>query len=162
MMQAAFLGLRRAAETFDPTKGAAFGTWAYWWMKATCQEERFRMRSTIRVPRRSKSPIPWTSSLDVDDDDGGTLGSNIPDDSAPDLADGLLRAELHDALAAAIERLDPRDRLVVEMHFGINGAQRRHTLTEIGAHLGLSGTRTRQLLTRALDQLRDVLADFAV
>lgn len=161
MIQAAFLGLRRAAETFDPTKGASFGTHAYWWMKATCQEERFRMRSTIRVPRYPRSPIPKCSSLDLESDDGSTIGADIPDDDAPDPTAGLHRTELHAALSAALGSLDPRDALVAEMRFGINGAQRPHTFTEIGDHLGISGARVRDLFDRARCQLRDALADLA-
>jgi hypothetical protein len=159
MTQAAFLGLRRAAETFDPTKGAAFGTHAYWWMKAMCHEETYRMRSTIRYPKKPRSPIPKCSSLDVDDDEGGTLGSNIPDDDAPDRAAGLHRTELHDALASALGALAPRDALVVEMRFGINGAQRPHTLVEIAERVGVCSETCRRIEQRALAQLRDTLSN---
>lgn len=157
MTQAAFLGLRQAAETFDPTKGAAFGTHAYWWMKAMCHEESYRMRSTIRVPKKPRSPIPKCGSFDVDDGEG----ANIPGADDTDPTTALDRAELHAALATALDRLPQRDRLAVELRFGINGAERPHTLNEIGDHLGVSGTRASDILSRGLDHLRDVLAEFA-
>jgi len=161
MIQAAFLGLRRAAETFDPTKGAAFGTWAYTWMRATCQEERFRMRSTIRVPRYPRSPIPKCGSLDVEDANASTIGASIADEHTDDPAAGLHRAELPRAVAAALGSLDPTDALVVEMRYGINGAKRPHTLAEIAGRVGLCAETCRRIEQRALAQLRDTLADFA-
>lgn len=161
MVQAAFLGLRRAAETFDPTKGASFGTHAYWWMKATCQEERFRMRSTIRVPRYPRSSIPQCSSLDVEGDDGSTIAASIADEHTGDPAAGLGRDELTRAVAAALGTLAPRDAIVVEMRFGINGAERPHTFVEIAECVGMSTEWCRKIVERALGQLRDALAEFA-
>lgn len=162
LTQAAYFGLRRAAETFDPTKGAAFGTHAYWWMRATCQEEVFRMRTTIRAPRRPASPIPKCSSLDVDSDDGSTIGASIVDDDAEDPIDALERADLRDAVAAALRTLRPRDALVVEMRYGINGARRPHTLVEIATHLDICPERARSLETRGLADLRTALAGLAL
>lgn len=162
MSQAAFLGLRRAAETFDPTKGAAFPTHAYFWMKATCQEERFRMRSTIRVPRYPRSPIPKCSSLDVDGDEGSTIGAEIPDERADDPAAAIHRDELNAALAFALGTLPRRDALVVEMRYGINGARREHSFAEIAERLGVCPEWCRKIAERTLGQLRDVLADYAV
>ncbi len=161
LTQAAYFGLRRAAETFDATKGAAFGTHAYWWMRATCQEEVFRMRTTIRAPRRPASPIPKCSSLDVDTDDGSTIGASIADGHSDDPAAGLQREELPRAVAAALGALDPRDALVVEMRYGINGARRPHTLAEIAARVGLCTETCRRIEQRALGLLRDALASVA-
>jgi len=161
LRQAAFFGLRRAAETFDPTKGAAFGTHDYWWMRATCQEERFRMRSTIRVPRYPRAPVPKCSSLDLDGDDGSTIRASIVDERTEDPAAGLGRDELTRAVAAALGTLAPRDAIVVEMRFGINGAERPHTFVEIAECVGMSTEWCRKIVERALGQLRDALAEFA-
>lgn len=148
-------------ETYDPTKGASPGTHAFWGMRASCRAEYLAMRSLIRVPKKPKSPIPHVGSLDLESDDGSTIGAQIPDDDAEDPTAGLHRTELHAALAAALGTLSERDRLVVELRFGINGAQRPHPFTEIGNRLGVGGTRARQLFDRALTQLREELADLA-
>lgn len=162
MAQAAFLGLVRAAATFDPTKGAAFGTHAYWWMKAMCHEETYRMRSTIRVPKRPTSPIPQCSSLDVEGGDGSTIAASIADEHTDDPTAALERDELRDALASALGTLAPRDALVVEMRFGINGAKEPHTFVEIAERVGMSTEWCRKVVERAFVQLRDTLATFAV
>lgn len=162
LAQAAYFGLRRAAETFDPTKGAAFGTHAYWWMRATCQEERFKTRSTIRYPRYPRSPIPQCSSLDVEGDDGSTIAASIADEHTDDPAAGLHRAELRAALATALGALPPRDALVVEMRYGINGARREHSFAEIAERLDLCPEWCRKIAERTLGQLRESLGEFAV
>ncbi|MCC6407037.1 MAG: sigma-70 family RNA polymerase sigma factor [Planctomycetes bacterium] len=159
MCQAAFLGLVRAMETFDPTRGAAPGTHAWWWMKAETQAEYLRMRSTIRAPKKPVAPIPKTSSLS---DDSSTIGASIVDERTDDPAAALHRAELPRAVAAALGSLPERDRRVVEMRYGINGAARPHTFVEIAGHLGVCSERVRMIELRARDHLRDVLAEFAV
>lgn len=161
MTQAAFLGLRRAAETFDPTKGAAFPTHAYWGMKASCQAERFHMRSTIRYPRYPVAPIPKVSSLDIESDDGSTIGAEIPDENTDDPAAALHRTELPRAIAAALGSLDPRARQLVEMRYGLGGSA-PHTVAEIAERLGVCPETCRRIEQRAREQLRDVLADCAV
>ncbi len=56
-------------------------------------------------------------------------------------------------LAEAMGRLNPRMRHVVAMRFGLEG-QHPHTLEEVGAGLGITRERVRQLETRALRELR--------
>ena len=58
------------------------------------------------------------------------------------------------ALANALDALDPRMRRVVERRFGLDG-QPPQTLEELGAELGITRERVRQLELRALRQLRE-------
>lgn len=55
-------------------------------------------------------------------------------------------------LSAALDRLDERERLLLEMRYGLSGT-RLHNLREIGKLLGLSGERARQLEARAIAKL---------
>jgi DNA-binding PadR family transcriptional regulator/DNA-binding CsgD family transcriptional regulator len=55
-------------------------------------------------------------------------------------------------LAAALERLDPRERTLLEMRYGLAG-NRAHNLSEIGKALGISAERVRQLEGRAVAKL---------
>ena len=55
-------------------------------------------------------------------------------------------------LAAALKRLDERERRVLELRYGLRG-ERRHLLAEVGTLLGVSRERARQLETKALAQL---------
>ena len=58
-------------------------------------------------------------------------------------------------LAEAVERLNPRMKHVVVRRFGLDG-QPPQTLEEVGADLGITRERVRQLETRALRELRTV------
>jgi PadR family transcriptional regulator, regulatory protein PadR len=55
-------------------------------------------------------------------------------------------------LRAALERLDERERRVLQLRHGLGG-ERRHSLQEIGRLLGVSRERVRQLETRGLRKL---------
>jgi RNA polymerase primary sigma factor len=56
-------------------------------------------------------------------------------------------------LAGALEQLNPRMRRVLSLRFGLDGAPPQ-TLEEVGAQLGITRERVRQLETRALRELR--------
>jgi RNA polymerase primary sigma factor len=95
-------------------------------------------------------------SLETPVGDGESYyGDLIEDDksAAPDTAtaDSFRATEL----AAAMDRLNPRMRHVLAMRFGLDG-QKPQTLEEVGAGLGITRERVRQLETRALRELRTV------
>jgi RNA polymerase primary sigma factor len=56
-------------------------------------------------------------------------------------------------LAGALDQLNPRMRRVLSLRFGLDG-ELPHTLEEVGAELGITRERVRQLETRALRELR--------
>ena len=62
-----------------------------------------------------------------------------------------LRSE---AVASALEKLEPRDARVLKLYFGLEGG-REHTLEEIGNDLGVTRERIRQLRDRALRRLKE-------
>jgi RNA polymerase primary sigma factor len=93
-------------------------------------------------------------SLETPIGEGGSMVADlIPDTSADqpeaETADRARSSELLDALG----RLQPRQRRVVIERFGLDGVRPR-TLEEVGANLGITRERVRQLEARALRELR--------
>jgi RNA polymerase primary sigma factor len=58
----------------------------------------------------------------------------------------------YEALAAALARLDNRERTVLILRYGL-GDREPETLAEIGARVGVSRERVRQIQTEALNRL---------
>jgi RNA polymerase primary sigma factor len=95
-------------------------------------------------------------SLETPVGDGESLYGDLIEDTKldrPDVttADNLRSVELADAL----EVLNPRMRLVLARRFGLDG-EAPQTLEEVGASLGITRERVRQLESRALRELRMV------
>jgi RNA polymerase primary sigma factor len=89
-------------------------------------------------------------------EEGGSLADLIPDQSLPSVEASYESLEQQDTLAAALERLAPREQAVLQRRFGLDG-NGPHTLAEIGRSLGLSKERARQIEEEALRKLRKEL-----
>ena len=95
-------------------------------------------------------------SLETPVGDGESLYGDMIQDTktaGPDVetSDNLRATEL----TAALDRLNPRMRHVLAQRFGLDGAVPQ-TLEEVGAGLGITRERVRQLESRALRELRMV------
>jgi len=109
------------------------------------------LQATERWPRALHEPFG---------DQAATLGDAIADPVAErDYERVLDRIELREVRDFADE-LDERARSVVRAHYGLG--QPARTLNEIGAGLGVTAERARQIEVDALRQLRERLASTAV
>jgi RNA polymerase primary sigma factor len=88
-------------------------------------------------------------------DDEGELGDLFADENADDpeaAAEDALRAR---AVREALAQLPERERRILELRFGLDGEPR--SLEAIGAELGLTRERIRQLETQAMANLGELL-----
>jgi RNA polymerase primary sigma factor len=93
-------------------------------------------------------------SLETPVGDGESLYADMIEDERADSPDQVT-AENHRGveLEAALGSLDPRMRQVIERRYGLDG-QASQTLEELGAALGITRERVRQLENKALRELR--------
>lgn len=75
-------------------------------------------------------------------------------DQEANLAEAQQQKSMRDSLAQAMQRLDPRERHIIEMRFY---GESDCTLADVGRDLGLSRERIRQLEERAMKKLRGAL-----
>jgi RNA polymerase primary sigma factor len=96
---------------------------------------------------------PVSLSAEIPGTDSKTLEDVVKDPSPQPVVDDLDHNRLERIADESVGRLDERLQNIVRWRFGLGG-QREHTLEEIGAKLGLSRERVRQLEARALRELR--------
>ena len=95
----------------------------------------------------------------VGSDGQSELGDLLADDQRGTPADRIANEDLIGSVRKALLQLQPRERQILEMRFGI-GTSEEATLADIGREFGLSRERIRQLQALALRKLR-ALGDVA-
>ena len=110
--------------------------------------------SIDRVRAVTDAPID-TVSLDkpVGDDGESELHEFVVDVRAEDPFVEVVEKVRSDEIHRAIERLDPPERIVLTLRFGLNGDD-PWTLSAVGEYLGLTRERIRQIENRGLARLR--------
>ena len=138
-LQAGRIGLWRALLGYDPERGTAFSTYA--WVAIRRHIRRAATETVKDAVLRS-----LLVSLDQAVAPAGGAAERSVDES-------LDRALVHDALLALVFQLPDRLRQIIIARYGLDGVPPR-SLRQLGADLGLSHERIRQLQQEALAWLR--------
>ncbi len=96
---------------------------------------------------------PVSLDLTVGEDGESRFGDFIEDSDAPVASDAVSFGFLQDELDKVLHTLEDRERMVVEMRYGLTDGKPR-TLDEIGRQFGLSRERIRQIEKTTMSKLR--------
>ncbi|MFN8583052.1 MAG: sigma-70 family RNA polymerase sigma factor [Gemmatimonadaceae bacterium] len=177
------LGLLRAAEKFNPSRGARFVTYAAYWIRQAIGRAVGEQSRLVRVPRealraandstedqesfriadsqrrwkaeRTRMALRPALSLDTleDDDASIPLAEMIAVDVGRAADAAVETTAVRGAIEQALATLSDRDGQIVRLHFGLD---RRGPLTveEIATELGVPVRRVEQRLALAIARLR--------
>ena len=146
MISIGTIGLIKAVNTFEPTKNIKLATYA-----SRCIENEILMY--LRKTAQLKNEISLDDPLNVDWDGNELLLSDLLG-SDPDIVNrGIEQESEKQTLLRAVEKLDPREKQIMELRFGLN-RQKEHTQKEVADALGISQSYISRLEKRILHRLK--------
>ena len=94
-------------------------------------------------------------SLDVpvNEENSNTLGDFVEDQMSETPEEAAVAGQMRLEIDRQLATLEPRERLILSMRFGLDGAE-PCTLAEVGARMGVTRERIRQIEGKALRKLR--------
>jgi RNA polymerase primary sigma factor len=108
------------------------------------------VRKVEEVFRAIQDPIGLQTPVGDEDTE---LEDFIGDKNSPSPFNDAEKIETSEQIQKVLKTLTPKEEMVIRMRFGI-GAERDHTLEEVGRHLSITRERVRQIEAKALRKLK--------
>lgn len=143
------IGLIKAVNTFKTDKNIKLATYA-----SRCIENEILMY--LRRSTKLKSEVSLDEPLNVDWDGNELLLSDVLGTRPDTVSVNLDREIERDILRDALERLNPREKRIIMLRFGLGG-QRERTQKEVADLLGISQSYISRLEKRILSRLNTEL-----
>mgnify|MGYP002510263783 CR=1 FL=1 len=146
LFQVGCIGLIKAVNTFRSDKNIKLATYA-----SRCIENEILMH--FRSQKKLSAEVSMNETIDVDRD-GNPLTYTDVISSEEDLPEDVMRSvEADRAMTLVRTRLDPRERQVITLRFGLNGAPAL-TQKEVAEQLGISQSYISRLEKRIIQRLK--------
>ena len=142
------LGLIKAVNTFRSDKNIKLATYA-----SRCIENEILMYFR-KVS--GKQEVSLDEPLNTDPDGGELLLSDVLGSDEPPMSQAMEEAEERLALRRAVAGLEDRERLIIRLRFGLDGAQEL-TQNEVADLLGISQSYISRLEKKILRKLRTAM-----
>ncbi len=145
------IGLIKAINTFRSDKNIKLATYA-----SRCIENEILMY--IRKRSNARCEMSIDEPLNVDWDGNELLLSDTLGSDEDNISDEIEMAEERKMIRDAVSRLDERERVIIEMRYGLGGS-REMTQKEVADALGISQSYISRLEKRIIGRLREEIAD---
>ena len=145
------IGLIKAVNTYKLDKNIKLVTYA-----SRCIENEILMH--LRKKSKTRKEISFDEPLNIDYDGNELLLSDIVGTDGDIVEKAFERNENKRILLEVISKLDPRDKMILKMRYGID--QNEATQKDIADQLGISQSYISRLEKRILSQLKTMLIDY--
>jgi len=132
------MSLMRAVEKFDFGRGYKFSTYASWAIMKN-------FARTIPDEHRRRDRFRTSQS---------EMFTSTEDDRSDQIEQESWQSQRESQVGKILERLDEREQKIIIRRFGLQRGQEPLTLKQVGAELGVTKERIRQIEARALSKLR--------
>lgn len=163
LISEACLGMIVAAGKFDISKNLRFVTYAVWWIRDAIQHALFDGGQLIHLPRAKRNDpelnakFANVASLDKligDEEDGLSLSDLVRSEEICDTENDAVWNVCAEEVMDSMQSLTETERMILEMHYGINSEYRTYNLREISEVTGYTKEGVRQIIERATNRLR--------
>ena len=145
------IGLIKAINTFRADKSIKLATYA-----SKCIENEILM--FIRKTAGLRQEVSIDEPLNVDKDGNELLLSDILGSEEDSVFSSIELEEDRRTVRQALERLDRRERIIIELRFGLDGGK-EHTQKEVADMLGISQSYISRLEKKILDRLKEEMKE---
>lgn len=148
------IGLIKAVDSFDPTLGSRFATYA-----GKCLQNEILMY--FRSQKRLAAEVSLSETIDIDKDGNPLTWGDIiaVDDTIADDLDVKLRSAR--AIQIINNELTPRERQIISLRYGL-GERPAITQREVAALMGISRSYVSRLEGSALKKIGDSLKRYSL
>ncbi|NLA77238.1 MAG: RNA polymerase sporulation sigma factor SigE [Clostridiales bacterium] len=140
------IGLIKAVNTFRPAKSIKLATYA-----SRCIENEILM--FLRKNSQLRAEVSIEEPLNTDVDGNELLLSDILGSDTNEINYGIEQEDEKNILLRSVDKLDERERMIMNMRFGIGGGK-EHTQKEVADILGISQSYISRLEKRIIRQLK--------